>query len=490
MSKEIKLANLSQAEDYLIAQRREIANLRNQQTTIAQEARQSAIAEAGKRINEIRKEQEKREAKYNSALDGMSSSMQRMETDHQESLINLKKESIKLVADQSKSFNQKLGNLQEWTKESIESISSELNNSLKDLSNSVNVRFKEQQSQLQSIKKDISNIYNKEKNEEVKAKQMAHDLGKKIYAIANGTLHSKFFPDRLSQINRSLRNALEGGFPASSLIAAFHIIFNDLYDLEENIVKEEIKFNAFYEIVLNATNELLEIMYNNRTTGQETPQGVDKKLAEVDWWNEGQMSVLISELSELRSELEGNKSDESLNEQRLNEILKKVGEINIQQSETLELALRKGYASSERVRIGEEIIFALEGAGYRLKYLANGEPAFNYLGGKEEADQREGVFLVVENGVGSEMTILVNTKETLEENQIIFNRNDNSEITEDEYIRRLRDLGEVLKKAGYDVGSLEAPKGTGDQRQIELAEPEALKVKGIRKELKKSMGLS
>jgi hypothetical protein len=57
--------------------------------------------------------------------------------------------------------------------------------------------------------------------------------------------------------------------------------------------------------------------------------------------------------------------------------------------------------SAERVSMWGDIIYALENAWYRLLYLDNKEPRFNYLDSSEvEKDQRSPVYFVLKNGVG------------------------------------------------------------------------------------------
>jgi hypothetical protein len=489
MSKEIKISSFDQTENHLITQRRQLEALQRQQGQIAEEAKRAAQSEANRRIAEIRVEQQQQETRFNNQVTGLSAEMANMNRSHQSAIQGLRKESITLIEKQGKDFDHRIGNLQDWTKKSLDALGREFQESMDELSTSVNIAFEGQQKQIDEVRTNVERLYDKEANEQKRAELMLKDLRIMVEAIDQTTLHQKYMPDRLNQLNRRLQNAENSHLPAAATIAAAHGIMNDLFDLQENIIKEQIRFEAFHNAVLNAANELLGIMRSSKTPVIKDDDGNEYEIGEINYWTNGEYSKLQSETEAFKEELETGKSSVELNEKRVKEILERISAINLEQAQLIELAIVRGLASEDRVKIGEDIIIAMENQGYFLQKLDDKSPAFNYMGGETENDQREGIFAVLKNGVGTEITVIIHPNEDLTKNNIIFNRNDNLNLTEEEYTRQLKEIGKILKNEGYDMGDLKAPAGTGDHRQIELADPNALSRTGIKKELKKRLGL-
>ena len=325
---------------------------------------------------------------------------------------------------------------------------------------------------------------------------MVKDVQILVRVIGDRANHRKFAEGRWDQLNNRVTKLLKANIPSQAVISDARQIANELFEMEENVLMARLKFEAIYILVLNQATTLLKTMNKNRNElyytdekgemiRDDNNEGIKM---EIDFWTMNEYKILEERTEALQSELEAGKDAPALNEERLKQILQEINNINTRHDELIKIALKRGIASEERVKISEDIINALMEQGYYLDKMANGEPAHNYMKGEIEADQREGVFAVLKNGVGSEISVIVHPDENLTKNHIVFQRNDNSNLTQDELRRSIEEIRRVIEGKGYKMGNVASPAGTGDNRQPELADANALAKVGLKKELKKRLG--
>lgn len=476
MSRAIKISTIEQAEDIANRQSNQINYLQSQMNNVEREAKEAARREAEKRVNALRREMEKLEDNFNFQIQGLEHDMAEMDKAH--------RQAMKI---QSEEFYKNLTDLKDWTEQSIN-----------DLETRVEENFERQQKQIDHQKQRIETLYQKERNENQKAKLMLRDLKILVVAIGQRCNHNKFAEGKWNQLNRRAQNLSNANVPAVSIISEAMNITNDLWDLEEDVLKAQLKYEVIHSMILNEATELLQTMSKNRTdvycTDEEGKRlqdetGKDIKL-EIDFWTKDDYKKLEERAKDLKNEIETKKEHPNLTEERLKEIREELNLIKQEQNELVKLALKRGFASEERVKISEDIINALEEQGFTLCKLDNGEFAHDYMKGEIVADQREGVFAVLKNGNGMEVSLIIHPDESLTTNHIVFQRNDESNVTPDELRRSIEGVKKIIESKGYKMGDVASPKGTGDNKQVELADANALAKTGINKNLKEKLGFT
>jgi len=357
-------------------------------------------------------------------------------------------------------------------------------------------QFKNQQIQIDNVKKLVQDLYQQEIDNEKKAYQLlsiAKDTAKRIQ---NETLHNKYATGKLEQIIRSLNATLSSTDGSQAKQAGARNEITKLLDLEDEITKEKIIFEAIHNQVLVEASTLLKEMVENRKTYRTDENGNRHKdennndiSLEVDFWSNGKYSALEQEAKKLEQELITNKDSVELDKNRLQTIANRISQIKQEQSELVVEALEKGLASEQRAAISDEIINAMLRQGWELKLDDNRNECHNYLGGDIPKDQRESVFATLING-NSEVTFIISTNEN-NCTQVIFQRNDEIQRADGDFRASLNEIKTILERdAGINMGNFNTPTGTGDHKQVELADPIALAKAGISKETKKRLGLT
>jgi hypothetical protein len=476
MSRSIKISTIEQAEDYINRQGNHLRSLEHQMNNVEREAKETARREAEKRVNALRREMESMEDNFNFKIQGLEDDIAEMDLAHRQAM-----------KKQSEEFYKNLSQLRDWTEQSIDELESR-----------VEVKFEKQQKQIEQQKQRIDALYQKERDENQKAKFMLRDLKILVAAIGERCNHNKFAEGRWKQLNEDVQRLSSSNVPASSIISQAMNLTNALWHMEEDVLKAQLKFEVIHNLILNEATELLQTMSKNRTDVYYTDEegkriqdenGKDIKL-EIDFWTKDDYKILEERAKDLKNEIETKKEHPNLTEERLKEIRRELNDIKQQQTDLVKLALKRGFASEERVQISEDIINALEEQGFTLSKFDNGEFAHDYMKGEILADQREGVFAVLKNGNGMEVSVIIHPDESLTSNHIVFQRNDESNLTPDELRRSIEGVKKIIESKGYKMGDVASPKGTGDSKQIELADANALAKTGINKNLKEKLGFT
>jgi len=477
MSRSIKISTIDQAEDYLNRQNTQLRCLESQMNNVAHEARNVAQKEAEKRVNALRREMENMEDNINLHIEELESDIAEMDRNHRQAL-----------KQHTNEFYKNLTQMKDWTERTIG-----------DLEDRVNESFEKQQEQIEEQKERINRLYKKEVEENEKAKLMLKDLHILVIASASRTNHSKFAEDKWNQLKRRVEKISKANVPAGSIISEVMNLTNDLWDLEEDVLKAQFKFEIIHNSVLNKATELLQTMSKNRNevffTDGEGKNKKDEKgneiKVELDYWTKGEYGEIEKQVTKLKEELETKKDSSDLTEERVNKIQEEIEKLKSEQSELIVLAVRRGLASQERRNISKDIVKALKQQGYDFKKMENNTNAYNYLGSEESpSDFREGVFAVLQNGIGMEITVIVHPNEDLTKNHIVFQRNDDSKVTAAELRNSIDGVRRIIASKGYKMGVIAEPEGTGDEKQIELVDANALAKVGISKGLKTQLGFT
>lgn len=477
MSRELKVSTMDQAEDYINRQNSQLRNLQSQLSNVSIEAKQAARYEAEKRVNALRRKMESMADNFNCKVEGLESDLAEMDKSHREAMKR-----------QSDKFCQNLTELKDWTEGTID-----------DLENKMNDTFDKQQSQIDEQRESIKRLYKKDADENRQAQLMLKDLKLLVTASGARTNHSKFAEDKWNQLKRRVEKISKANVPSGSIISEVMNLTNDLWDLEEDVLKAQFKFEVIHNLVLNQVTELLQTMSKNRNgvffSDEDGKNKKDEKgneiKVELDYWTKGEYGEVEKQVTKLEEELETKKNSSDLTEERVNKIQEEIEKLNSAQSELIVLAVRRGLASQERRNISKDIVKALKQQGYDFKKMENDTNAYHYLGSEESSsDFREGVFAVLKNGAGMEITVIVHPNEDLTKNHIVFQRNDNSPVTAAELRNSIEGVRKIIASKGYKMGSVAEPEGTGDEKQTELVDANALAKVGISNDLKTRLGFT
>lgn len=467
MSRTYKVSTFEQAEDQINRVHNSINAVRSQVAEAERRARNAAREEANKRARVLRQEISNLEYNLNAQLANVSDEVRRNYIEHK-----------KALASQANHFNQQLSNLQDWTQASLDQLSSEMNE-----------RFEEQQTQIDSNRQAIKNIYEREQNLELQAQQRLNDLEELLTAFDKNNNHDKYANGRFNQLKRRLQSINSTDVPSQSKIAEAISITNDIFDLEEEIAREKMIFESIHNQTLSIAEELLLEINNNRTNlfftdenGKELENEEGNKLqVEVDFWTEDEYSKLENQAKAIKAELETKKELPELDKDELKIFQDQLAELKDQQEKLVLLACEKGLLSMDRDDIANDILEAFEKQGFWLKE----DDSIFYEGNIEKKttnDQRESIAINVENNIGTELTIRI-VPEGMQ-NKIHFHRNDNRDMTQQEYMELLEEVQNVIEGAGngYKMGELKTP-NVGDVKIEELADMNALR-RGLKKDTK------
>lgn len=471
MSKQFKVASFEQTEDHLERFNRSINQVRSQVAEAERRAKNVAREEANKRANELRREISVLEYNLNDQLSNVSDEVRLNYIEHKKSLAN-----------QANQFNQQLANLKDWTRNSLDSLHSEMDN-----------RFAEQQTQINFNRQAIQDIYNRENDREKQAQLRLNDLKELLDVFDKNNNHNKFAEGKYAQLIRRFNYTKD--LPSQSIIANTSQITNTIFDLEEQIAKEKMIFESIHNQTLSIAEELLLEINNNRSNlyfidenGKEIKDEEGNQLqVEVDFWTEDEYSKIEMQLKSIKAELESQKESPELDKEELELFQEQLSNLKDQQEKLVILACEKGLLSMDRDDIANDILEAFEKQGFLLKseWDKTEETSIFYEGNSEKStkdDQRESIAINILNDVGTELTIRVVPNGR--KNIIHFHRNDNRNMTQQEYMELLEEVKKIIEDNGngYKMGQMKAPK-IGDVRIEELADMNALR-KGLKKEIK------
>lgn len=459
MSRTYKVASFDQAEAHINRAMNSINAVQNQVANAERRAKNAAREEVKKRAKKIQKDLKILENNLNYQMAEISEEVRQNYIAHKIALEN-----------QANEFNQQLSTLQDWTQTSLNNLASDMNQ-----------KFGEQQNQIDACVKNIQNIYDREKDLTKQANDRLQDLNGLLMTFDQNNNHEKYAEGRYRQLIRRFEDINGSNVPSQSVIMGAISITNDIFDLEEEIAKEKLVFESVYNQTLSIAKELLEIMKNNRTNLYFTNENGQKLededgnhiQIEVNFWTDNQYSVLEKQAQQIHTELIKKEQNPELNRELLLQLQQQLHEIKIEQERLVLTACEKGILSTNRGEIAEDILEAFEQQGFWLK---ESEDSFFYEGNKEkntQYDYREGVVINLINDIGTELTIRIVPER--KKNKIHFHRNDNRDMTEQEYMELLEEVQQIIEgNEEYKMSSFKTP-NVGDVRIDELADINALR---------------
>jgi len=476
MSRTIKIHNFDQTEDQINRLSRELQAARNQATQARSDARHEAQQIADQRVRQLKIETENR---FNNTINDLQRQIERAHDSQTKERMEAEARHQEALKKQSNDFYSKLqseiSGVKDWTQGRI--------NTLQD---TVNRQIQNQQSQINDVRQQVRNLYEKEADAETRAKNLIADVLDRLNRAKNSQ-HQKYMPGRLNQIINQVQRLTNSTDPAAARIANAQTALNEIWNLEDDVARAQAQFETLRQIVLQEADTIILEMSKNRNVTARNEEGEAAEL-EINFWTNGTFNKLENETKDLKQELEKKKDAIELDEKRLKAILSRLTDIEVEQNKLREETIRKGLESERRIEISEDIVEAMLQEGFILQ--GENKDAHNYMGGEEPTDAREGVFAVLKDANGTEITVIVNTNDD-SRTQVVFQRNDAKPRTEAEFRRGLDEIKKKVQDiSGIDLGASNPISGVGDNRQSELIDPKKLAREGIAKDVKKRLGLN
>lgn len=435
------------------------------------QARQAAIEEAEKRALKIQQQQAKA---YQDSLDKLDEESQKrladMDKRHRQQMqqitqriyddigksqrqmqarVNQQLEHLASdVADQIKGLDTRIDQQQREIQEingQMQVIVQDINN----LSNNINQRFEENERSISEIQSDLASIHQHLRDEDEKARQAVKTAQELLGLVEQRTLLDRFAPNYEAQDVRNRVNGLaDSTLSGAALRAQAEEAITQIWQTERHAVQEKAKHDAMVEVAITQIEKVLSIVNDNREVKREV-EGGDPMEVECDFWSEGEYSRLEKELNDLKAELE-DRYNKNLTEDRINAIMKRCMQIENRILQICAESVAKAVLSESRTETVEDIINAMKGKGWFLKGLKEGHPENNYMGGEEDHDWRKGVYAVLENNLGEEITIIVDPVSD-SQNQLIIHQ-EVGEDTDQNVAEQMEAIKQQLCESGYVVG--------------------------------------
>lgn len=494
MSRKYKISSISQADDaindlndYINSSLRQIDrrfnDIRNEADRIAQ---RRAREEADRAKREM-------QSRLNSAITGVNERINRVDEEQKRRLHRVAGEIYDTIIQVNDNLHNEIGqtrlelkndlrSLEQRTNERIQQVNRHLNQ----LANHVEEKFEEQQAQLDNHSKQLDNLTGKVNSilaqmaDEKQKRKEAISLAREIKDAAYRRIDiDRFSPQKSQEISRRMAALVANPDDEGTVARASEVILQ-IQMAEEEALRNKIIYDAILAEATAMLEKTLEEVNQNREISiahPDSPQ--DIATIETDFWNRGEYEKLHSRLNAFKAELQHQPSLD-----RIKEIMGEIAKGEILLTDMLGKAAQSAILSENRVVMTEDIITALVEQGWQVEKMADGCDAVGYLGGEEQDnDWREGVFAVLQSMNGERISIVVRSDESEKNNDIVFHRNDNRNITDKEYIRSLERIKQQIAKSGYKLGTTDTPADGGDTEIPEMTDASRLGKRGAAKKI-------
>lgn len=328
----------------------------------------------------------------------------------------------------------------------------ELKSKIELIEKDVNTRFEQQHLLLSQQKNQIDSIFSRFKNEAIQSKQVLSATAVLKGAVEKRTLVCVYTPDEWHRINAKLSRLQNSTDPAAAQIAMARNLCDEIWQTEETAIKKKLVHDTLYHTVVSQLTAVLETAYEYRTQMIPIPESSqDVVEIETDYWTRGEYTKVVKSLESIKQQMDSSSPDEIMNDE-LKLLTDKVSECEEHLDTLIETAVRRVLLSQTRASIADNIVDCLYNQAWTLK-TENGKESFNYVGGDEDCDRREGVFAIMENkSTGQEITIIVSPNDDETGNTIAFHRNDARVLTIEEYQIEMDSIQREIEKSGFALG--------------------------------------
>lgn len=489
MSKEYKISSIRQADDAINDLNDHFNNSLRLINKRFDEIRGEADHVAKRRAREeADKAKREMQSRLNQAINGVNSRIDRVDEEQRRRLNMVADEIYDTIIWVNENLHNEINQTRIELKNDLQSLEQrtneriqQVNRHLNQLANKVAERFEEQQAQLDNHSKQLDNLTNTVNSilaqmaDERQKRKEAVKIALGVKDAAYGRIDiERFNPQKAQEIHRRMA-ALAANPDDEGTVARASEVILQIQMAEEEALRNKIIYDSILAEATAMLEKTLDEVNKNREISIAHPDSQqDTATIETDFWNRGEYEKLRTKLNALKAELQRQPSLE-----RIKDIMGEIAIGEIQLTDMLGKAVKSAILSENRVVITEDIITALIGQGWQVEEMNGGEDAVGYLGGDDrDNDWREGVFAVLQSMNGERISIVVRPDESETNNDIIFHRNDNRNITDIEYIRSLERIKQQIAKSGYKLGATETPADGGDRKIPEMSDASKLGKRG------------
>lgn len=356
------------------------------------------------------------------------------------------------LQEQSTEFYEALDNQNVNLTKKIERVADWTRNELQKQNDKFDKITQKQQKQIDATRKDVDGIINRLRDDDERAALLEKELSQIIKVLDKEIPHAKFAPGKMEELKNDYVKVCKSGYSAASKVAILHGVLSGLMKLEEEVMIAQQKFDALHAMVLQAARTLLETMQNNRENIYFTDEndkirkkfdGTDAQV-EIDYWMRGEYSKLENRATELKNQLENNKT--SLSEDDIKTILDNTLTIQLEQNKMVQEAIARGKASHIRAEMADIIIAELKKNFFTVDQDQRGY---------ETSDQRKAYLVKLRDISGTEVVVWIHPGEESYQNSIIINTKDAFFQDDVSIQQRAQSINKILKEAGLNISNAE-----------------------------------
>ena len=315
----------------------------------------------------------------------------------------------------------------------------------------IDKHFEANEREISNIKTDLQSIHDRFTQEDKQANDTVQAAIALLEMVEARTMLDRFAPSYEAQDIRERVNRLsQSQNHGASLMAQAEEALTQIWQVERHAVQEQAKHDSMVELALTQVERILNVINANRVS-QTQVEGGDPMEIENDFWSEGEYGRLATEMEQLHQEL-NDRYNRKLTKERIAEIMQRGVEIENRIIEISTESVEKAILSEARVEAVEDIVNMMESKGWTVK---GGEenPELNYLGGEIDNDWRKGVFAVLQNNLGEEVTVIVDPDENGSNHLVIHKESDAIGLTDENLNKQMMAICDEMKDLGYEVGT-------------------------------------
>ena len=388
------------------------------------------------------------------------------------------------IEAEAEHLNGCIDNVRQWTQRNLDII----DRNIRQMQQDTNERFKQQQQQIDSLQTSVQDIFDRFKNEASRAYDVVNEMTELLKVIRENHPVDIYTPNELREIDSHINDMMtRGNDPAASIIAESRITIRDILKMKEKALFEKVKHDEMLFQTRTRLTAILDVIGKNINQTIER-EGYDPSSIATDFWTDGDYTKVINQLRAIEKQLANEEAKDQISTEQIAEMLREIESLNIKGIELMQRALNRALQSQDRAEITLDIVNAMIRQGYEIK-IENGDDAFDYLGGRIDSDQREGVFAILRHpNTGEEVTIVLQPNDDNKTNSIdIHVDNPYQPATEQQLRQSIERVRQEMRKSGYDPGPMEVPIDGGDNVIPQMQSGRQMRKAGAASQLRESL---
>ncbi len=397
-----------------------------------------------------------------------------------------------IVDEQYRAFDERMEDMYSMMDEQQEQIVSlsegldvlgqgmqQMNDNLAQLQEDIDERFELQQTEIDTLQQGVKTLFDLRASEENEMKLAAGRALALLEAVRKRTNVKRFASatqiDRVEGLEKRLKGLASN--PLSCTISDVNQLVNETQVMEKEALREQAKWQVKQNLAKTTVDALLRMMQDSmqlkvNSIHDETQQ----EELQADYWTHGKFHELEERIDKVKQRV----YSEEAEVEELDDLIKKMRDMEEELDCLREEAVRLGLLSEERIVIMNDILNDMN--GWELK------EDVGFLGGDDVEDEREGTFAILYNPTTKEeLSIIIYQEERGDNvgNRIVVHRNVDGLGESRQQLRvRMQQIKAKIEKSGHKLGELSEPPRGGDGK-IEQAQSGAeLRRKGAAKRLK------